>query len=60
MDLGNMLESIRIQTNRENMARQEEANRNKAASLESKLKVVDVRKTVTEGGHEAKTGGPGV
>ncbi len=55
-----MLESIRIQTNRENMARQEEANRNKAASLESKLKVVDVRKTVTEGGHEAKTGGPGV
>jgi hypothetical protein len=56
-----MLESIRIQTNRENMARQEEANRNKAASLEAKLKVVEVRKTVTDGGHEEasmdKTGG---
>jgi hypothetical protein len=58
MDLGNMLESIRIQTNRENMARQEEANRNKAASQEAKLKVVEVRKSVTEMGHEeAKTGG---
>jgi len=56
-----MLENIRIQTNRENMARQEEANRNKAASQVAKLKVVEVRKTVTEGGHEEasmdKTGG---
>jgi hypothetical protein len=56
-----MLENIRIQTNRDNMARQEEANRNKAASQEAKLKVVEVRKTVTEGGHEEasmdKTGG---
>jgi hypothetical protein len=61
MDLGNMLESIRIQTNRDNMARQEEANRNKAASQVAKVKVVKVRKTVTEGGHEEasmdKTGG---
>ncbi len=43
------------------MARQEEANRNKAASLEAKVKVVEVSKTVTEGGHEEasmdKTGG---
>jgi hypothetical protein len=64
MDLGNMLENIRIQTNRDNMARQEEANRNKAASLEAKLKVVVVRKTVTEGSHEVasmdKTEGSGV
>ncbi len=46
------------------MARQEEANRNKAASLEAKLKVVEDRKTVTEGSHEEasmdKTEGSGV
>ncbi len=55
-----MLESIRVQTNRENMARQEEANRNKAASQVDKVKVVEV----TERGHEEastdKTGGSGV
>ncbi len=59
-----MLESIRIQTNRENMARQEEANRNKAASQVANLKDVEVRKTVTERGHEEasmdKTEGSGV
>ena len=48
LELGNMLETIRIQTNREMQARQDEANRNKAIGPKVEAKAAEVQKDVTE------------